>query len=195
MPNPALPESTKRFRIFPRETWKRKQWSPTMERSDSLAPIEPVTVAPEIMDIKQAAIYLRVGEGVVHEFVAADKLPHFWRGNGLFFRRAQLDVWVARAERLYLRQETITLERAAAYLEMAPAMLVQLAEKGSIWAVRDGNKWRFALPKLDAWREEQERKVSPFTRRKELSYEKRKANRLAKISVERLGLACLIHES
>lgn len=108
---------------------------------------------------------------MVHEFVAADKIPHFWRGNGLFFRKSELDVWVARAERLHLRRETITLERAAAYLDLPQAMFVQLADESNVGAVRDGNRWRFALSALDAWREEQEKQLSQFARRKMLARE------------------------
>ncbi len=49
---------------------------------------------PDVFDIKQAAEFLHLKINTLYEKTSRKLIPHFKRGNKLYFNRAQLQVWV-----------------------------------------------------------------------------------------------------
>jgi excisionase family DNA binding protein len=49
---------------------------------------------PEILDIKQAAAYLNLKVCTLYEKTSLKQIPHFKKGNKLFFVQAELLKWV-----------------------------------------------------------------------------------------------------
>lgn len=50
---------------------------------------------PDILDIKQAADYLRLKVNTIYEKTSRKLIPHFKKGNKLYFKRAELKEWVS----------------------------------------------------------------------------------------------------
>lgn len=48
----------------------------------------------EILDVKQAANYLRLKVTTIYEKTSRKLIPHFKKGNKLFFKRSELEAWV-----------------------------------------------------------------------------------------------------
>ncbi len=49
---------------------------------------------PEILDVKQAAEYLRLKITTLYEKTSEKTIPHFKKGNKLYFKRDELQEWV-----------------------------------------------------------------------------------------------------
>jgi excisionase family DNA binding protein len=49
---------------------------------------------PEIMDVKQAADFLRLKITTLYEKTSLKIIPHFKKGNKLYFKRDELQSWV-----------------------------------------------------------------------------------------------------
>jgi len=49
---------------------------------------------PEILDVKQAAEFLRLKITTLYEKTSEKTIPHFKKGNKLYFKRDELDAWV-----------------------------------------------------------------------------------------------------
>lgn len=52
------------------------------------------TTAPSIMDVKQAAEFLRLKITTLYEKTSQKIIPHFKKGNKLYFNRDELQLWV-----------------------------------------------------------------------------------------------------
>ena len=48
----------------------------------------------EILDVKQAANFLRLKVATIYEKTSRKLIPHFKRGNKIFFKRSELEAWV-----------------------------------------------------------------------------------------------------
>ena len=49
---------------------------------------------PDIMDVKQAADFLRLKINTLYEKTSEKTIPHFKKGNKLYFHRSELEAWV-----------------------------------------------------------------------------------------------------
>jgi excisionase family DNA binding protein len=49
---------------------------------------------PEILDVKQAADFLRLKITTLYEKTSLKIIPHFKKGNKLYFKREELQSWV-----------------------------------------------------------------------------------------------------
>ena|ERR1019366_22619 len=49
---------------------------------------------PEILDVKQAADFLRLKITTLYEKTSEKTIPHFKKGNKLYFNRDELQAWV-----------------------------------------------------------------------------------------------------
>ncbi len=49
---------------------------------------------PEILNIQQASEFLHLKVASVYEKTSAKHIPHFKKGNRLYFNRAELEAWV-----------------------------------------------------------------------------------------------------
>jgi excisionase family DNA binding protein len=49
---------------------------------------------PDILDVKQAAEYLRLKITTLYEKTSEKTIPHFKKGNKLYFKRDELQAWV-----------------------------------------------------------------------------------------------------
>ncbi|MHB8259994.1 MAG: helix-turn-helix domain-containing protein [Bacteroidia bacterium] len=49
---------------------------------------------PEILDVKQAADFLRLKVTTLYEKTSEKTIPHFKKGNKLYFKRDELQAWV-----------------------------------------------------------------------------------------------------
>jgi len=49
---------------------------------------------PDILDAKQAADFLRLRISTLYEKTSEKRVPHFKRGNKLYFNRQQLQSWL-----------------------------------------------------------------------------------------------------
>ncbi len=49
---------------------------------------------PDILDAKQAADFLRLQLSTLYEKTSEKRIPHFKRGNKLYFNRQQLQAWL-----------------------------------------------------------------------------------------------------
>ncbi|HEX7413658.1 MAG TPA: helix-turn-helix domain-containing protein [Bacteroidia bacterium] len=49
---------------------------------------------PEILDVKQAAEFLRLKITTLYEKTSEKTIPHFKKGNKLYFNRDELQAWV-----------------------------------------------------------------------------------------------------
>ncbi|MHB8258705.1 MAG: helix-turn-helix domain-containing protein [Bacteroidia bacterium] len=52
------------------------------------------TNIPEILDVKQAAEFLRLKITTLYEKTSEKTIPHFKKGNKLYFNREELQAWV-----------------------------------------------------------------------------------------------------
>ncbi|HEY9049285.1 MAG TPA: helix-turn-helix domain-containing protein [Ohtaekwangia sp.] len=48
----------------------------------------------DILDVKEAAAFLRSKVTTLYEKTSAKIIPHFKKGNKLYFRRHQLEAWI-----------------------------------------------------------------------------------------------------
>ncbi|MBI3134212.1 MAG: helix-turn-helix domain-containing protein [Bacteroidetes bacterium] len=55
---------------------------------------KPAESLPEILDIKQAAKYLRLKLTTLYEKTSRKLIPHFKKGNRLYFQLADLQSWI-----------------------------------------------------------------------------------------------------
>ncbi len=49
---------------------------------------------PDILDVKQAADFLRLKISTLYEKTSEKTIPHFKKGNKLYFHRTELEAWV-----------------------------------------------------------------------------------------------------
>jgi excisionase family DNA binding protein len=49
---------------------------------------------PDILDAKQAAVFLLLQISTVYEKTSQKLIPHFKKGNKLYFNRSELEAWV-----------------------------------------------------------------------------------------------------
>jgi excisionase family DNA binding protein len=56
--------------------------------------ITPKTETRDILDIKQASDFLRLKLNTLYEKTSQKIIPHFKKGNKLYFNRAELQAWV-----------------------------------------------------------------------------------------------------
>lgn len=60
-----------------------------------LKEVSPVLQAvPDILDVKQAANYLRLKVTTLYEKTSRKLIPHFKKGNKLYFNKTELEAWV-----------------------------------------------------------------------------------------------------
>ena len=51
-------------------------------------------IIPDILDVKQAADFLRLKITTLYEKTSEKTIPHFKKGNKLYFKRDELQAWV-----------------------------------------------------------------------------------------------------
>ncbi len=51
-------------------------------------------IIPDILDVKQAADFLRLKITTLYEKTSEKTIPHFKKGNKLYFKRDELQEWV-----------------------------------------------------------------------------------------------------
>ena len=51
-------------------------------------------IIPDILDVKQAADFLRLKITTLYEKTSEKTIPHFKKGNKLYFKRDDLQAWV-----------------------------------------------------------------------------------------------------
>ncbi|CAN5600473.1 hypothetical protein BH11BAC2_BH11BAC2_20390 [soil metagenome] len=56
--------------------------------------VNPLIQVPDILDIKQAADLLRLKVNTLYEKTSRKLIPHFKKGNKLYFKRSELKAWV-----------------------------------------------------------------------------------------------------
>jgi excisionase family DNA binding protein len=56
------------------------------------------TPLPDILDIKQASDYLHLKINTLYEKTSEKTIPHFKKGNKLYFRSSELKSWVERGK-------------------------------------------------------------------------------------------------
>lgn len=49
---------------------------------------------PEILDIQQASEFLRLKMNTLYEKTSRKLIPHFKKGNKLYFNRTELEAWI-----------------------------------------------------------------------------------------------------
>ena len=54
----------------------------------------PGPTLPDILDVKQAAEFLHLKITTIYEKTSEKTIPHFKKGNKLYFRKAELKAWV-----------------------------------------------------------------------------------------------------
>lgn len=54
--------------------------------------------APDILSIKQAAAFLDAKVTTLYEKTSAKIIPHFKKGNRLYFRREELEAWIQKGK-------------------------------------------------------------------------------------------------
>lgn len=54
--------------------------------------------APDILDVEQAAKFLRLKINTIYEKTSRKLIPHFKQGNKLYFKRSELETWVTRGK-------------------------------------------------------------------------------------------------
>lgn len=55
---------------------------------------QTTSTLPEILDVKQAAELLRLKVTTLYEKTCRKIIPHFKKGNKLYFHRSELEAWV-----------------------------------------------------------------------------------------------------
>jgi len=63
--------------------------------------------ASEIMNIEEAAVYLKMAKQTVYSMISRRLLPYFKRGKRVFFRKAELLKWFEKG-RKYTREEILS---------------------------------------------------------------------------------------
>ncbi len=53
-------------------------------------------IAPEVMNLRQAAEYLGVSEDTLYKYLAEERLPAFKLGNRWKLKKSVLDTWMER---------------------------------------------------------------------------------------------------
>jgi excisionase family DNA binding protein len=53
---------------------------------------------PNILDIKQAAEFLKLKINTLYEKTSRKQIPHFKKGNKLYFNRADLQEWIMKGK-------------------------------------------------------------------------------------------------
>jgi excisionase family DNA binding protein len=56
------------------------------------------TNVPSILDVKQAAEFLRLKITTLYEKTSQKMIPHFKKGNKLYFNRDELQLWVQKGK-------------------------------------------------------------------------------------------------
>jgi len=69
------------------------------DRSHAVMASRLTGISPDIMTVREAADYLRVGERAVREWVKQAQIPHARLGRHIRFRRAALQDWLASLEK------------------------------------------------------------------------------------------------
>lgn len=67
----------------------------------------------EILDVKQAANYLRLKITTLYEKTSRKLIPHFKKGNKLLFKRTELEAWISEGK---VKPHGETENEAATYL-------------------------------------------------------------------------------
>jgi excisionase family DNA binding protein len=67
----------------------------------------------EILDVKQAANYLRLKVTTLYEKTSRKLIPHFKKGNKLLFKRAELEAWISEGK---VKSAGETVTDAATYV-------------------------------------------------------------------------------
>jgi excisionase family DNA binding protein len=68
---------------------------------------ETVSNTSEIMNIEEAAVYLKMAKQTVYSMISRKLLPYFKRGKRVFFRKAELLTWLEKG-RKYTREEILS---------------------------------------------------------------------------------------
>lgn len=53
---------------------------------------------PEILDVGQAAIFLKMKKATLYEKTSQKLIPHFKKGNKLYFRVSELQQWIGQGK-------------------------------------------------------------------------------------------------
>lgn len=67
----------------------------------------------EILDVKQAAEFLRLKVTTIYEKTSRKLIPHFKKGNKLLFKRSELEAWVSEGK---VKPSSETETEAATYV-------------------------------------------------------------------------------
>lgn len=57
-----------------------------------------IKTVPDILSIKQAAAFLDAKVTTIYEKTSAKIIPHFKKGNRLYFRREELEAWIQKGK-------------------------------------------------------------------------------------------------
>ena len=49
---------------------------------------------PEILNIKQASEFLHLAVASIYEKISQKQIPHFKKGNRLYFNRTEIEAWI-----------------------------------------------------------------------------------------------------
>ncbi|HEY8936922.1 MAG TPA: helix-turn-helix domain-containing protein [Cyclobacteriaceae bacterium] len=66
---------------------------------------------PDILDVKQAADFIKAKITTLYEKTSTRAIPHFKKGNRLYFKREELEAWIQKGKvqtREELQREAIT---------------------------------------------------------------------------------------
>ena len=65
------------------------------------APKQPL---PELMSIKMVAEYIHLSVPTVYGLVSKQTIPHYKRGNRLYFKREDIEKWISEGRRSTMRE-------------------------------------------------------------------------------------------
>ena len=74
---------------------------------------------PEILDVQQAALFLKMKTATLYEKTSRKQIPHFKKGNKLYFHLSELQKWIKQgkvktSDEISCEAITFTLNKKAA---------------------------------------------------------------------------------
>lgn len=65
---------------------------------ENLPLLQNQKILPDILDIKQAATFLKLKITTLYEKTSRKLIPHFKKGNKLYFKRPELEQWIGKGK-------------------------------------------------------------------------------------------------
>ena len=99
-----------------------------------------------LMDVLEAARYLKIGRNKLYEMAKAQMLPHLHVGASLRFDRAALDEWIRREMRMPSGEGRSDIERAAPDPNQTPGPRTQEPRPCSLFPAHTAGRRSFPEP-------------------------------------------------